>query len=166
MNYWLITDTHFGHKKMREYCGRPPNFEELILKRVKTRVLTGDVLIHLGDFCIGNDAFWHKEFMSGLNGKKWLVRGNHDRKTAAWYIRNGWDFVADQITLEIFGVSIVLSHTPVADTGYDFNVHGHFHNSDHHRHEVELQRIRTPKHRLIFMEHKYQPLNLRTIISR
>lgn len=34
MKIWLTTDTHFNHKKMIEYCGRPENFEEIIKKEL------------------------------------------------------------------------------------------------------------------------------------
>lgn len=166
MNYWIVTDTHFDHDQIIEYCGRPANFAELILKRLKSRVMPGDVVIHLGDICIGSDEVWHQRLMSGLVGKKWLVKGNHDKKTNSWYLNHGWDFVADSMKIRLFGLDIVLSHIPVADNGFDLNIHGHFHNSDHHRHEPELQAVKTAKHRLVFMEHDYHPLNLRTIVSR
>ena len=166
MNYWIVTDTHFGHDKLIEYCSRPIGFENLLLKRIGAQVRNEDVLIHLGDICIGNDAEWHLRFMTNVAGKKWLVKGNHDRKSNSWYLGHGWDFVADQIAMRLFGLDIVLSHIPVPDNGYDINVHGHFHNSDHHRHEEELKRIKTEKHRLVYMEHDYQPKNLRRVVSR
>jgi calcineurin-like phosphoesterase family protein len=48
MKYWVITDTHLGHGKMEEYCGRPKDFEDRILRNL-TCVQESDVLIHLGD---------------------------------------------------------------------------------------------------------------------
>ena len=29
MKQYIITDTHFGHEKMIEYCQRPKDFNEL-----------------------------------------------------------------------------------------------------------------------------------------
>jgi len=160
MNYWIITDTHFGHKRMHKYCQRPHDFEERIFKSLSQAVRPDDVLIHLGDFCIGKDEHWHQKFMLICAGKKWLVRGNHDRKSNTWYHRNGWDFVADKVQLNIFGKIIILSHKPIDDDGDYTNVHGHHHNTGHH-----LEDSTDDRHKLVFIEHEYSPINLRRIIE-
>ena len=95
MNYWVISDTHFGHDKISECFGRPKDFEKKILKSLNF-VREEDVLIHLGDFCIGKDAYWHEKFMShfekeSYGAKLWLIKGNHDHKTKTWYFDKGWD---------------------------------------------------------------------------
>jgi calcineurin-like phosphoesterase family protein len=162
MNYWIITDTHFGHKKMQEYCGRPEGFEETIIKNIHHTVQYGDVLIHLGDFCIYKDEEWHERFMANCAGKRWLIRGNHDKKSLGWYFDHGWDCVADEITLAVFGKSIIFSHRPTASDKYDLNIHGHMHNTGHH--PEMIPRI-TPRSRLIIMEHHYSPMNLRRIVE-
>ena len=66
MKYWVTTDTHFGHDKMMEYCGRPKGFEDLIFKYHSEIIKKDDVLVHLGDFCIYNDEKWHDEFIADL----------------------------------------------------------------------------------------------------
>jgi calcineurin-like phosphoesterase family protein len=161
MNYWIITDTHFGHKKMQEYCGRPLGFESSIICNLMMTCKPGDVLIHLGDICIGRDEHWHKELENVLC-KKWLIRGNHDKKSLGWYFDHGWDCVADEITLAVFGKSIIFSHRPTASDKYDLNIHGHMHNTGHH--PEMIPRI-TPRSRLIIMEHHYSPMNLRRIVE-
>ncbi len=148
---------------MMEYCGRPKGFETKIINNLCKQVKNDDVLIHLGDFCIGNDAFWHTWFHNNLPlPKKWLIRGNHDRKSDSWYITHRWDFVGTRIYLDAFGKRLAFSHIPIADDGsYDINIHGHFHNSDHRSTEPELQALYTPKHRLLALEYtNYQPVLL------
>lgn len=127
MNIYLTTDTHFGHKKMEEYCFRPKGFEEKIAKSLR-RLKEDDILIHLGDICIGSDEKWHAMYISTLPCKKILVKGNHDRKSNAWYLEHGWDFVCDRFDLRYRGVKVVFSHQPI-DMLYEgeLNVHGHFH---------------------------------------
>lgn len=49
---YIITDTHFNHSAMIPYCGRPENFDELIWKGLD-QLKDDDILIHLGDICIG-----------------------------------------------------------------------------------------------------------------
>src|SRR3990172_12754698 len=98
MRTFLLTDTHLGHEKVKEYCNRPDDFNERILRGLK-QISPGDTLIHLGDFCMGKDQYWHEMFMKELPGvKRILVRGNHDRKSNSWYMRNGWDFVCDDFS--------------------------------------------------------------------
>ena len=163
MNYWITTDTHLGHDAMIQYCGRPEDHSELILRRHRAAIKPTDILIHLGDICIYRDEYWHKQIMDSIPGKKWLVKGNHDRKSDHWYLTHGWDFVAEKIYLRRFGALIALSHIPIKDDGYDINIHGHFHNSDHRRHEPELVAIRNDKQRLVMVEHSYAPIDLQRI---
>lgn len=161
MNYWVLADTHFGHEKMKDYCQRPDGFEDKILSAVARLVQCDDVLIHIGDFCIYCDEYWHELFRSACLGKRWLVRGNHDRKSLGWYFSHGWDFVADEFSLEVFGKRVLFSHAPVPEIAdAELNIHGHLHNTGHHP-ELHI----STKHRLVYLEHTYEPLNLRKIIE-
>jgi len=54
MNIWVTTDTHLNHTKLIEY-GRPENFEDKIKKGLVNNIKKDDLLIHLGDVCIGDD---------------------------------------------------------------------------------------------------------------
>ncbi|MGD9697501.1 metallophosphoesterase [Acinetobacter sp.] len=166
MNYWITTDTHFGHDIITKWAGRPENHERLILKRLKSNVTEKDILIHLGDVSFKNHVYWHELLMEIPTKRKYLLRGNHDKKSIDWYLERGWDFVADMLSLKIYGKIIVFSHMPVIDNGYDLNIHGHFHNSDHRRYEPELVAIENDKQRLIMLEHSYMPVNLKTLISQ
>lgn len=160
--YWIITDTHFGHDKMIKYCDRPEDFEYLILSNL-SMICPGSVLIHLGDICIRRDAYWHKVFMDAIppGVKKWLVRGNHDKKTIPWYIDHGWDCIADRLDIRMYSKDIALSHIPLPDDStYDFNIHGHQHITGHHP-ECEVH----GKHRLALCEHDYEPKLMRHFVG-
>jgi calcineurin-like phosphoesterase family protein len=167
MTYWLITDTHFGHKKMIAFCGRPQGFEDKILSNLKQCLNPKDVLIHLGDVCIGNDAVWNDNIVNAsLGATRILLKGNHDKKSNSWYLDHGWHFVAERIFDTYFGNKILLSHYPIEDIGYDINIHGHFHNSDHRRHEPELVAIKNSKQKLLAIEHtNLMPVKLENILS-
>ena len=166
MNYWIIADTHFGHTKLQEedYGSRPEGFEEKILQALH-KIPEEDVLVHLGDVAIGNEGAWHAR-MGAFPFKKWLTRGNHDSRSIQWYLSFGWDFVADQIRLNMFGGEIAFSHVPLREGTWWINIHGHFHNSNHRRHEPELLAIACPNHHLIKLEHDYRPVTLRSIVKR
>jgi len=177
MNYKIITDTHFNHDKMVEYCGRPKDFELRIEKGLKQ--LTGDdILIHLGDICIGKDQEIHDRYIKWLPCRKWLIRGNHDKKSNNWYLRNGWDFVADMFSIILFGKEIIFSHRPLGITGDVINIHGHFHNSlqrllkkewvvpDEEERNKRVLEVLTDNHKLLVLEDvDYKVVDLEKFIA-
>ena len=141
MKRWLITDTHFGHHKIIELCGRPVNYEDRLLKGLMA-IPEGDTLFHLGDVCLGNDGDLHNTFITPIPCTKVLIRGNHDRKSDSWYIDHGWDVVLKSAVVRVGGHQVFLSHQPLPEQylwipqnesklNYTFNIHGHFHNNDH-----------------------------------
>ena len=131
---FLVSDTHFGHAKLIEW-GRPPDFEDRLWKGLEV-VQDLDVLIHLGDFCIGEDEKNHCGFMNRVKGTKIFVRGNHDHKSDSWLYRMGWDFVCDEYKNRHFGKSITFTHIPIPRNGTDHNVHGHTHGNMHRDKDV------------------------------
>ena len=88
MKIWLTTDTHFNHANMVKYCGRPVDFDSKIWMGFMSKIGAEDCLIHLGDFTMGH----YDENMAHLTaivpGKKVLIIGNHDRKSAKWYMES------------------------------------------------------------------------------
>jgi len=163
--YWVIADTHFGHDKMLTLAGRPDNFEGKIINSCIRLIKETDVLIHLGDFCIGRDKFWNEWFTRNIKCKKWLIRGNHDRQTDTWYLNHGWDFVGDSVTLNRYGHTILLTHKPVdsLDAEFGINVHGHLHGDDHRHDDCDFDPY---WNKLIAMEHEYRPFDLRKVVGR
>jgi calcineurin-like phosphoesterase family protein len=163
---YVITDTHFNHQKIIEY-GRPPDFEDRIFEGLKI-LKPDDMLIHLGDFCIGKDEECHKKFMDAVPCKKILVLGNHDKKSYNWYMEHGWDFVCEMFYLKKFGEHILFSHTPKSKRSINFwsmNVHGHLHDNLHRF--PEYIKILTPKHYLLSMEKTdYKPVELESFIKK
>jgi calcineurin-like phosphoesterase family protein len=180
MKIYLIADTHFNHKNMVQYCGRPENFTELIGKHLLEVGFTEeDILIHLGDVCIGGDQLIHDLYIKPLRCKKWLLKGNHEHKSDTWYLRNGWDFVGDKLVKTIFTKTILFSHCPTKSCDwFDLNIHGHFHNNLHRlqegrfvvegekeRNEIDMANL-TEKHKLFAIEETdYRPVLLETFLK-
>ena len=67
---WLISDTHFGDKELRDGIPSRPSDEELV-KIINSKVGKKDTIIHLGD--VGDI-----EYIKKLRGYKVLICGNHD----------------------------------------------------------------------------------------
>lgn len=144
MTEWLITDTHFNHKKLVTIGARPADFQQRIITNWKHKVRPEDTVRHLGDVIVGQQSEM-KSIIEGLPGIKILIRGNHDTQADAWYIKRGFKEVHDACVLG----DVLLTHEPSAFL-YEcrFNVHGHYHNSNHHMGDHDLQ----PWHKLLAIE--------------
>lgn len=136
MKYWLITDTHLNHTKLEEWGGRSGNWQEQILDGI-FRIPKEDTLIHLGDICIGEDAEMNKQLTDLAPIQKILVKGNHDTKSASWYLDHGWDFVCDGFHLDYMGHMLLFTHRPMHPDMWRFtrNIHGHTHGNNHRAEE-------------------------------
>lgn len=131
---FLISDTHFGHKKILDFKrndGTPlRNFSSLtdmhvqMVERWNSVVNSGDKVYHLGDVAFSTEGL---KLLAMCNGIKRLVRGNHDLRKTTDYL---------QYFKEIYGVrqinGIWLTHVPmhldcVLQERVKMNVHGHLH---------------------------------------
>jgi len=78
----FTSDTHFGHANIIRYCNRPfssvREMNECIIDKWNTKVSKDDSVYHIGDFGFG-DPQSLKSILRQLNGKIYLIRGNHDK---------------------------------------------------------------------------------------
>jgi len=130
MKIFVISDTHFNHKNIIEYTGRPfKTVEEMnkeMIKRWNNEVGKDDLVIHLGDFALGSKEEI-KELKNRLNGIILLIRGNHDHQSkineAGFIIIEDYIIIGDKI----------FSHRPIEKNLIPYgltNVHGHIHEKE------------------------------------
>jgi len=131
MPSYLISDCHFGHKNIMLYEKRPfETIEEMdshIIKCWNNKVNKHDTVYFLGDV-----SFYGKEktreIINSLNGRKFLIMGNHDRAhSMIWWKDAGFEWVSKWPIL--FKKWYILSHEPIylnENMPY-VNVHGHIH---------------------------------------
>ena len=127
---WLISDTHFFHANIGLYCSRPDGWQDLIIERWNQWILPDDVVLHLGDLALGKKE--HAEALIPLlNGKLYLMRGNHDRRSIAFYHGLGITLIKDPYRMETdTGLKLVFSHRPIVPLPPGLlNLHGHIHNN-------------------------------------
>lgn len=131
MRYFLIADPHFGHEKIIQYCDRPfANTEEMhktIIRNWNNTVKKEDTVFVLGDYAFGRELA--RTITPKLNGKKILIKGNHDRYPNRFYRDCGFDEVSAYPILFKF---CLLSHEPLqlSETTPYFNFYGHVHNDN------------------------------------
>lgn len=150
---FLISDTHFGHRNIIDYCSRP--FQDVqqmnteLIKRWNEVVTDFDLVYMLGDF-----ALYSKEEVieigRRLRGNKILLRANHDRCSNDTYFQAGFlQVVKKPIILEDF----ILTHIPMENSDM-LNIHGHTHNhraNDNNHFCVSVEMV------------NYYPINLEEI---
>jgi calcineurin-like phosphoesterase family protein len=111
-DYYFTSDTHFNHYNIMRYCKRPfdtvEEMNETIIKNWNDQVSKEDFVYHLGDFGFG-PLQNNQEIFSRLNGKKYLIRGNHDNSSIK---QLGWMWVKDTAMIKVYDQYIWLSHYP------------------------------------------------------
>lgn len=127
---FVISDTHFGHAAIINYCKRPftsvEEMNEFMVKQWNETVKDEDIVYHLGDVYFGPAT--GKDILPRLRGRKRLLLGNHD---------DGKDILLHK-TFQKIGLwrmfremGVLLTHVPIHETSLQdlVNVHGHIHNN-------------------------------------
>ena len=131
---FLIADMHFGHANIIKYENRPfastDVMDAAIIRNWNNTVSKRDKVIVAGDV-----SFYSKEktaeIIQQLNGKKILVKGNHDQRNCRWWMDVGFDEVSSYPI--IYKEWVVIQHEPPAyinDAMPFFWIYGHVHGTD------------------------------------
>ena len=166
---WFIADTHFFHRRVIEYSGRPwdtlEHMTEGLIKNWNARVGKEDRVFVLGDFSFGSKP-QIRELVPRLQGKKILIKGNHDMRNGVFYVEAGFASVSQYpmfYTDEAHGITqrFLLSHEPIfPEVGDLINIHGHLHNGVNHN-------FYAPQHYCVSVEQTdYHPITLPEILRR
>jgi calcineurin-like phosphoesterase family protein len=166
MNYYLVSDTHFNHLKLEEWGGRTGDWQDSLWKGIEA-IPDGDILIHLGDIAIGHDEEVCKRITQNKNVRHILIRGNHDNRSASWYMERGFDFVCDGLELLFHGHYLHLTHRPARpQNNTSWNIHGHTH-GNMHRSEEYLDYYSKAYHIDISPEIVgFKPILLKTLLKK
>lgn len=139
-DFYLIADTHSGHKRIIDYCSRPFQTTEEMNKKMIDNwnkvIKKDDIVIHLGDVSVDKSDNI-KKFLKDLNGVKWLIRGNHDYSNSVTkWKRLGFEEVLtksknphEYVIIEFYGEEYALSHFYLPTDWGLKNIHGHVHNN-------------------------------------
>lgn len=134
---WVVSDTHFGHRNIIVFTDDAGNrirpfdsvehHDEMIIKHWNDAIGPYDRVYHLGDVVI-NRRFL--DTVKRLNGKKRLIRGNHDLFKTKDYMDVGFEEIYGVKVFEKHG--IILSHVPIHPDSFNgrswvTNWHGHTH---------------------------------------
>ena len=130
MSVFFTADPHFDDEGIIRYENRPfagaAEMNRAIIEKWNAVVSETDEVYIVGD--VGN-----AEYISSLNGKKYLIKGNHDRLTNEEYRALGFAECYDCPI--IFNDFWIISHEPLyVNRNMPYaNIFGHVHNNPSYR---------------------------------
>ena len=133
---WIVSDTHFGHENscvkfkladgvtpLRPFANAQEMDEHMVYEWNKL-VKPSDRVYHLGDVVINRR---HLPTVGRCNGRKVLIKGNHDIFKLQDYLPYFDDIRSYHVSPN---EGVIFSHIPIARESFErfgVNVHGHTH---------------------------------------
>lgn len=150
-NTFFISDPHFGHEKVSKFLRKDGtnlrpfesafDMDETLVSNWNSVVKPEDKVYVLGDVAMARK---HIATVSRCNGRKVLIRGNHDIFKLADYV----DHFEDVRGVHVMPArDMILSHIPLHPDSvnrFRVNVHGHLHDNlieDHRYVSVCVEQI-------------------------
>ena len=132
---YFTSDLHFGHENIMKFCNRPfasvDAMDKALINNWNQTVSSEDEVYILGDFT--NSIEKAKRFLPALNGRKYMIAGNHDKWiTNIEEVGFCFEWVKKYASISGKGFKWVLFHYPIAEwQGFyrgSIHLHGHVHN--------------------------------------
>ena len=130
---FFTSDTHFSHFNICKYCHRPfasrSEMDHTLIENWNSVVPEDGIVVHCGDFMLNHkvDTAPYLKYMSKLNGKILLLRGNHDYIELCTEPQGNLIAVVDKAFINVDGVKIYAEHYPCVAFNGDYQVFGHIH---------------------------------------
>ena len=134
MNIWVTADPHFGHKNIIFRCNRPfsslEEMDDTLIYNWNSQVGKSDAVYVLGDFLFRQNEEYFLDVFNRLNGRKYLIRGNHDEPFAEKHFL----WTKDYFELQAYNFKFILFHYPLLSwkgkyKGKTVHLYGHVHNN-------------------------------------
>jgi calcineurin-like phosphoesterase family protein len=117
-----------------ELLGRPfksPDHQlEKLIKYHNKIVSTDDLVVVIGDVCNKDAPSWWLQYVSAFNGKKILIRGNHDKNFTDDELLKCFEVVVPDgggMPFSFDGIDYYATHYPTSGVDDKFNLVGHIH---------------------------------------
>lgn len=137
MTIWVTSDLHFYHKNILKYSAQTRPYadvnemNESLQLEWNTNVHPDDTVYILGDVAFSN-AQQAASILCRLNGRKILIKGNHDSKLVkqpdfCQFFEN----IHDYLTINYEGFKVVMFHFPIIEWDQchrgSIHLYGHCH---------------------------------------
>ncbi len=138
---YFTSDHHFGHKNIIKFSDRPfkdvDEMDEFLIQKWNEKVRPEDEVYHLGDVGLSSSGKLRK-ILERLNGKIYLINGNHEKSAQACHTRFEWikdyyELVIPDKDFERGEQMIVLFHYAMIEWNAShwgtYHLYGHSHGS-------------------------------------
>lgn len=166
---YYTSDLHIGHENIIRLCKRPYNSTHQmntdIIYKWNQKVKPEDTVYILGDmFFKFQDIQYVKDVLKMLNGKKILIKGNHDNFLNQIRWQDYFSAVKDVMKIKDGGRDVVLMHYPIEEwDGFfrgSYHLYGHVHNSNNGLRKIER------RYNVGVDVNDFEPKNLDELIER
>lgn len=172
-NIFFIADCHFGHQSIcttfKRADGSPvrpfscaEECDAAIEKNWNARVNPKDRIYVVGDVAMSKK---HLPILERLNGRKVLIKGNHDIEKLSVYTKY-FDDIRGSHQLS----GCIITHIPIHPDSlarWGFNIHGHLHTNSvmmQDPGEYQTLRVKDPRYFCVSVEQiNYTPISLEEI---
>jgi calcineurin-like phosphoesterase family protein len=121
---------------------------ETLINNWNKKIPDDGIVFDLGDFAIGGSKVWN-DTLSRLKGKHYLIMGNHCMKNYRESYSKYFEFVTQQMYIQVEDVSIYLNHFPFLCFGGSYREQhnvwqcfGHVHSGPYSISGKDIQRCR------------------------
>jgi calcineurin-like phosphoesterase family protein len=134
---YFTSDTHFCHEKIIRLCGRPfvniKQMNETLIQNWNSCITNDDEVYILGDFAYKGTEIQINKIVERLKGKKYLIKGNHDKFIDDIEFKKNFEWIKDYYVLTYENINFILFHYPILEWDGFFHdsihLYGHVHNS-------------------------------------
>ena len=128
---YFTADMHFGHRAIINMQNRPfesvEEMDRILLQNYNSVVRQNDTVYILGDICHHMKIEDADDLIRKMNGKKYLIVGNHDKK----YDPRLFEDIKDFMKISVEGRNFALMHYPMLSwpkkNSGGYQLHGHIH---------------------------------------
>jgi calcineurin-like phosphoesterase family protein len=179
---WIISDTHWGHENIVEFCRRPADHEQVMIDEWRDVVPPDDTVLHLGDLSYRNNGMFRHVTSKQLTGsRKLLVKGNHDHSRPTFYRDSGftvvrpfemlYDYDENRPGDEAKRYVVTFSHYPLVAPcprmreRTRIHIHGHIHNQGYGGYDTPFTPFSAGQINVSAEQLHYRPVNLKLLLD-
>jgi len=168
---YFTADTHFDHENIIKLANRPfKNVEEMnfvLIENWNKIVKENDEVFVLGDFLFGENSERASEILNALNGRKYLIKGNHDKYLKKSFDRELFEWIKDYHDLKYNKRHFVLFHYPILEWDRCFEGSTHLYGHVHDMRQDEFKNIYNNKKAMnVGVDvNNYSPISIEQVIQ-
>lgn len=148
---YFTADLHFYHENVIKHANRPffsvEEMNNVLKQNWNKTVRPNDEIYILGDVTMKGSVY-AAEILQQLNGRKYLIKGNHDRFVdQAGFDRSLFEWIRDYHMLNYQNQRFILFHYPIEEWNHSFRGSIHLHGHQHNNKSYNYQNLEKGKYR-------------------